>query len=260
MDLIVSLHDVAPSKAELCRRWLDELERLDVRASLLVVPGTWNGQTLQSAPHFVEWLKAAQSRGHEIVLHGYCHSVDPSFCDSHTRAFIGKLLGRGCEEFWNLPYSEAKRRLQLGVDALREHGFSPRGFVAPGWLMSPDTYLALKSVGLEYTTTHCGIITVSELASTRILTLSQRPQSILSKVGITVNFAASTTFIKSKKDFRLAVHPNDLVNKRVRDSNIRIIQKAISHGYNISTYGEKIDGRLTGGQSMVQNEKRNNPL
>jgi predicted deacetylase len=260
MELIVSLHDVAPSKAELCRRWLDELERLDVRASLLVVPGLWNGQTLQSAPHFVEWLKAAQSRGHEIVLHGYCHSVDPSFRHSPVRGFIGKLLGRGCEEFWSLPFTEAKRRLQLGVDALRVHGFSPRGFVAPGWLMSPDTYLALKSIGFEYTTTHYGIITVSDLTSTRVITLSQRPQSILSKMGIAVNYVASTAFIKSKKDFRLAVHPNDLINKRVRDSNIRIIQKAMNHGYDISTYGQKIDGRLESSQSLVHKEEQIRPL
>ena len=53
-QIVVSLHDVAPSTAELSRRWLELLETLGVRASLLVIPGRWNGQELSQSPAFVD--------------------------------------------------------------------------------------------------------------------------------------------------------------------------------------------------------------
>ena len=236
----MSLHDVAPSKAELCRRWLDLLERRDVRASLLVVPGVWNGQSLDDSPHFITWLREAEERGHEIVMHGYHHVADSSFRSSTRREVMGRVLARGCQEFWNLPFSEAKRRLHMGREALLRHGFTPKGFVAPGWLMSPHTYLALKVEGFSYTTTHCEIVDLASMQREKFVALSQRPQSMVTKLGIALNNAASTLITARRIDFRLAIHPNDLVNQRVRESNISIVNKALSSGYSAITYQEKI--------------------
>ena len=36
-ELIVSLHDVAPSKAEMCRRWLEVLDSRNIKATLLIL-------------------------------------------------------------------------------------------------------------------------------------------------------------------------------------------------------------------------------
>lgn len=245
MNLVVSLHDVAPSKAELCRRWLDELEQLNIRVSLLVVPGYWNGQHLDSSPSFIEWLQSAQSRGHEIVMHGYQHSSDPSFPISRRRAAFGRLVARGCEEFWNLPFSEAKRRLHLGLSDLQRIGFAPKGFIAPGWLMSPDSYLAIRAVGFEYTTTHHEIIEINGSSRERVFVLSQRPQSLLSKPGIAFNSVVSSALIGAKRDFRLAIHPNDLVNRKIRQSNLTIISNALGNGYKAVTYGERLEQIVT---------------
>ena len=72
-SLIVSVHDVAPATSELSRRWLDNLETMGVKASLLVVPGFWKSRHLHDNQNFIDWLHAAELNGHEIVQHGLHH-------------------------------------------------------------------------------------------------------------------------------------------------------------------------------------------
>lgn len=157
-QIVVSLHDVAPATAELSRRWLDLLETLGVRASLLVIPGRWNGKELFKSPAFVDWLHAAESRGHEIVQHGLLHTRDKNFATASRRSQVGQLLGRGCQEFWELPYEEAFKRLIQGKSIMAKCGFQATGFVAPAWMMSEATLDALRDSGFQYTNNHTHLI------------------------------------------------------------------------------------------------------
>ena len=238
-ELIVSLHDVAPSKAELCRRWVEILNERNIRATLLVVPGKWNGTSLDTSPQFVEWLRGAEADGHEIALHGYHHIVDAKYRTTHRRHLVGTLFARGCEEFWHLPYAEAHRRIRLGRETLEGYGFHPQGFVAPGWLMSPETMSALKQSDLLYTTTHTHFIDLLHGKQEKIISLSQRPNSVLTKGGIAVNFMATEVMRSLRAPMRLAIHPNDLINARVRNANLSIIDRFVNRGYETMTYAEK---------------------
>ncbi len=238
-ELIVSLHDVAPSKAELCRRWVEILNERNIRATLLVVPGKWNGASLDTSPQFIEWLRGAEADGHEIALHGYHHIVDANYRTTYRRHLMGTLFARGCEEFWHLPYAEAHRRIRIGRETLERNGFHPQGFVAPGWLMSPETMNALRQSDLLYTTTHTHFIDLLYGKEEKIISLSQRPSSVLTKVGIAVNFAATELMRSLHVPMRLAIHPNDLINARVRNANISIIDRFVNRGYTTMTYAEK---------------------
>lgn len=238
-ELIVSLHDVAPSKAELCRRWVGILNERNIRATLLVVPGQWNGASLDTSPQFVDWLRGAEADGHEIALHGYHHIVDTKYRTTHRRQLVGTLTARGCEEFWHLPYAEAHRRIRLGRETLERYGFCPRGFVAPGWLMSPETMMALRQTDLLYTTTHTHFIDLLHGREEKIISLSQRPNSVLTKGGIAINFMATEAARSLRAPMRLAIHPNDLINVRVRNANLSIIDRFVNRGYETMTYAEK---------------------
>ena len=116
-DFVVSLHDVSPATAEASRRWLSIIESLGIRASLLVVPGPWRGRDIATSGAFCDWLYQASLRGHEIVQHGWCHAVVRGDVSQRRRA-LGDLVGRGCQEFWELDEETARTHLVLGREAL----------------------------------------------------------------------------------------------------------------------------------------------
>ena len=84
-SLVVSIHDVAPSTAWAARAWVDELDRRHVPATLLVVPGPWEGPPLRVDRDLVAWLHERRQHGDEIAQHG------------------------GCAEFWSLDSRPVER-------------------------------------------------------------------------------------------------------------------------------------------------------
>ena len=119
-SLVVSIHDVAPSTAWASRAWVDELDRRHVPATLLVVPGPWEGPPLRLDRDLVAWLHERRQRGDEIAQHGWTHRA------------VASVAARGCAEFWSLDTREAKRRIELGRDVLHRAGLAPIGFTPPG--------------------------------------------------------------------------------------------------------------------------------
>jgi predicted deacetylase len=236
--IVVSLHDVAPATAELSRRWLELLETLGVRASLLVIPGRWNGQELSKSPAFVDWLHAAESRGHEIVQHGLLHTRDKNFASTSKRSRIGQLLGRGCQEFWELPYEEAFQRLIHGKSILTKSGFHATGFVAPAWMMSEGTLDALRDTGFQYTNNHTHLINTQTGAKKFVVVTSQRPRSLLSRPGVAVTNGIAKYVESQGKPLRIAIHPADLMSPRLREANLKLITQFLSRGYVSMTYDE----------------------
>lgn len=239
-SLVVSVHDVAPSTAESSRRWVDLLEERGLRASLLVVPGWWNGSDMDSSPSFVEWLGAAAERGHEVVQHGFSHVYRGAMESTATRSLVGRLLARGCEEFWHLSYPRARELLSLGRDVLKRHGAEVHGFVAPGWLMSPDAVDAARDLGYRYTCTHTAVLDLVDGRSIPALTTSQRPRSMLTRAGIIVNEGLVTLMDRRYSVARVAVHPADLWNVRLRESNLSLCGRLVAAGFVSTTYQELV--------------------
>ena len=237
-QIVVSLHDVAPATAELSRRWLELLETLGVRASLLVIPGRWNGQELSHSPAFVDWLHAAESRGHEIVQHGLLHTRDKNFTSTSKRSRVGQLLGRGCQEFWELPYEEAFKRLIHGKSIMTKCGFHARGFVAPAWMISEGTLDALRDTGFQYTNNHTHLINTQTGAKKFVVVTSQRPRSLLSLPGVAVTNGIAKYVESQGKPLRIAIHPADLMSPRLREANLKLITQFLSRGYVSMTYDE----------------------
>jgi peptidoglycan/xylan/chitin deacetylase (PgdA/CDA1 family) len=214
------------------------LETLGVRASLLVIPGRWNGQELSQSPAFVDWLHAAESRGHEIVQHGLLHTRDKNFASTSKRARIGQLLGRGCQEFWELPYEEAFQRLIHGKSIMTKCGFHATGFVAPAWMMSEGTLDALRDTGFQYTNNHTHLINTQTGEKKFVVVTSQRPRSLLSLPGVAVTNGIAKYVESQGKPLRIAIHPADLMSPRLREANLKLITQFFSRGYVSMTYDE----------------------
>lgn len=241
-QIVVSVHDVAPSTAESSRRWVEILDSMGVRASLLVVGGPWQGKDLTSSDEFCRWLDAAERRGHEIVQHGWCHSHVKGNAGL-VRRLAGNFIARGCQEFWELSYEDASTHLLLGREAMAQSGFRADGFVAPGWMMSPGTVSALKHLGYSWTTTHTRVISLSGGTSMFMPVVSQRPGGFGTGFTASAVRLAGAALTSGGRPYRVALHPNDLADSRARISSISVINRALGAGYETLTYGELLRTR-----------------
>ena len=133
--IVVSVHDVAPATRQACEQWIDDLEELGLPTTMLVVPGPWKAPAIADDRRFGAWLRACQSRGHEIAQHGWTHAATRE--GSPGRRLIGRAVARGCAEFWTLEEDEAARRLALGRARLRSEASSPSGWSRPGGWRQP---------------------------------------------------------------------------------------------------------------------------
>jgi hypothetical protein len=87
---------------------------------------------------FVSWLRNLESDGHEIVIHGYFHERHGGANETLRDKFVTRFYTHNEGEFYDLDYKEALRRITNARDEFRGSGLSPRGFVAPAWLLSSE--------------------------------------------------------------------------------------------------------------------------
>lgn len=243
---VVSLHDVAPGSRNALPAMLEVVG--DVPLSLLVIPGPWRGVDLGSDPRFTARLRGLAREGHEIVLHGWEHRA-PSGSPASAGMVFGRVLARGCEEFWALDEEEARRRITLGRSALARAGLRASGFVAPGWLASPESVRVAAECGVEYVTSHVAVTDL--LTGTRKLApaVSQRPGGASERVAASAASGASLLASFLHAPVRVAVHPADVESTACTRSIRRIISRLHASGYEFLTYGRLVE-RMRGSESI----------
>ncbi|MEY3748368.1 MAG: DUF2334 domain-containing protein [Actinobacteria bacterium] len=236
--LVVSIHDVAPATFERSVRILKILESRGIRASMLVIPGYWQDHGPVKNDDFARWLREAECRGHELVQHGTHHV---SFRNRRgLRARIGRLIGRGCEEFWDITPEEAYERARQGRALLESIGVRPRGFISPAWLSSRGTLGALRSLGFEYSTSHTRVIDLVSSCSLRAVALSQRPGSTSTVVAALLVRFVGLMAVRSNKIVRVAIHPKDLDSNSAIWSSLATIDAARRAGMRSVTYSDVV--------------------
>ena len=236
--LVVSIHDVAPATFERSVRILKILESRSIRASMLVIPGYWQDHGPVKNDDFARWLREAECRGHELVQHGTHHV---SFRNRRgLRARIGRLIGRGCEEFWDITPEEAYERARQGRALLESIGVRPRGFISPAWLSSRGTLGALRSLGFEYSTSHTRVIDLVSSCSLRAVALSQRPGSTSTVVAALLVRFVGLMAVRLNKIVRVAIHPKDLDSNSAIWSSLATIDAARRAGMRSVTYSDVV--------------------
>lgn len=149
--LCVSLHDVAPATLPDCRNTLAFLDSLRIGpVALLVVPDYHGLGRVDRDDRFCEFLRARTRRGDEVVLHGYVHQDSGGLPHGLGERLERRVYSDGEGEFARLGTNVARARLLRGLAVLRAAGWRPSGFVAPAWLMSPGTRVALEGLPLRY--------------------------------------------------------------------------------------------------------------
>lgn len=119
------------------------IEEFSLRPILAVVPDNHDPELVKDSPdpEFWKMLRALESRGATVALHGYRH-----ICSCRGRALMPLHT---MSEFAGIDDVLQQEWIHAGVDILRGHGLRPRLFVAPRHGFDFATLKALRAAGLS---------------------------------------------------------------------------------------------------------------
>jgi uncharacterized protein len=234
-EFVVSIHDVAPGTSDETEAWVDDLDRLGVPATLLVIPGEFaGGKALAADPGLIAYLHDVAARGHELSLHGFRHEGVPG--GPVWRRQVNQVMARGAGEFWTLTEDEARTRLLAGLGMMTEAGIRVTGFTPPGWLASPGSRRALAALGFRYWTSQLAVHDLRKRSARRMPALSHRAGGSGERTGARLMVAASRSFSRAGLPFRIALHPADLGRPGLRAAALAAIEIALAAGGRPLTY------------------------
>jgi predicted deacetylase len=126
---LITIHDVNPSCSEKLQIITDELNKLNVKYNLSIVPNYNKKHNLKDNPAFCDQISTLlQSDNVELTLHGLYHQID------------GKM-----EDFDSQSKEEEKKDIKQGLDILSSVKLpTPSTFIPPAWYLSRQAIEALK--------------------------------------------------------------------------------------------------------------------
>ncbi len=233
--LVVSVHDVSPATADETAQWCADADELGIPVSLLVIPGSWRGESLAAAPDYARVLQGRRAKGDEIVLHGWEHVAGPE--GSAARRLVGQAVARGAAEFAALDEAQAAQRISSAGAVMDESGLGTAGFTPPGWLASPSAERALVAAGYTHTTNHFGVKDLRSGKLHRGFALSHRPSGgVGERIGAEMMRRVAKRSAGRGALVRIALHPDDLHRPGLREVTLRAIESALAAGALATTY------------------------
>ncbi len=209
--LVVSIHDVTPNFNSQLTKIISELDKIGVnKKSILVIPDYLGKNSISQSGEFIEWLHSLQDKGNEIVQHGLEHISTNHNYPSFLEKFIGEQIAQGCGEFQNISYKEAKEKIWKGKEIFKANGFGAVGFVAPAWLLNPESEKALKE-DFQYTTSFSNIEFFSpyKKESSNIVVFTSGG-GLINKGFEWYNQHLIKRKFKNQRIARVAIHPQDI--------------------------------------------------
>ena len=126
---VVTIHDACPAFSPKIFKFTDEVEGLDIKYNIALVPFFNEKQDLPSFPEFVDKIKSYKRC--EIALHGLYHeNRNGQFDDFHT-----------------VTKAAAEEEIRAGLEIFQEIGIKPNVFVPPAWKLNDSSIKVLEKLG-----------------------------------------------------------------------------------------------------------------
>jgi predicted deacetylase len=126
---VVTIHDACPAFSSKIFKFTEEVERLDIKYNIALIPFFNEKQDLPSFPEFVDKIKSCKRC--EIALHGLYHeNRNGQFDDFHT---VTKAI--------------AEEEIRAGLEIFQEIGIKPNVFVPPAWKLNDSSIKVLEKLG-----------------------------------------------------------------------------------------------------------------
>jgi predicted deacetylase len=226
--LVVSVHDVAPATRSIAEKIVLELSRHGVPVcSLLVVPNYHHLGSSTEDRGFVRWLQELEGQGHEIVIHGYFHKRLRTEGENLRGKFLTRFYTRDEGEFYDLNYEEALRRITRARDDFAGAGLTPRGFIAPAWLLSAAAERAAGEADMEYTTHLTRVRDLRSGKDFRARTLVYSVRSAWRRAASLVWNGALCRHLAGASLARVSIHPPDYDHPEIRRQIVESIDRLV---------------------------------
>ncbi len=243
--LVVSVHDVAPATRAAAEKIVGELSRHRVPVcSLLVVPNYHHCGSSTEDRDFVRWLQDLEAQGHEIVIHGYFHQRTRRDGENLGKKFVTRLYTDDEGEFYDLDYDEAFRRITRAREEFTSAGLTPRGFIAPAWLLGPAAERAAAEAEMEYTTRLTGLRDLRSGDNFPARTLVYSVRSGWRRVASLAWNSALAQQLAGAPLARVSIHPPDQDHPEIWQQILRLTDRLVEDR-TATTYRDWVAERRT---------------
>ena len=128
---VVTIHDACPAFSTKIFELADELERLDIKFNIALVPFFNERQDLPRFPEFVDKIKSYDSC--QIVLHGLYHELKNGQFDN----------------FHDTKEADAEEQIRAGLEIFHEIGINTDVFIPPAWKLNNGSIKVLEKLGFK---------------------------------------------------------------------------------------------------------------
>jgi predicted deacetylase len=126
---VVTIHDACPAFSSKIFKFTEELEGLDIKYNIALIPFFNEKQDLPRFPEFVDKIKSCKEC--EIALHGLYHeNKNGQFDDFHT-----------------VTKAAAEEEIRAGLEIFQEIGIKPNVFIPPAWKLNDSSVKVLEKLG-----------------------------------------------------------------------------------------------------------------
>ncbi len=228
--LLLVLHDVAPGNWDDYRDFVAAVDAMgDIPITWLVVPDLHRRQPLAAHPGLCRRLDARLARGDELALHGLYHRDEAPPPRNPRDWFMRRVYTRE-GEFFRLGQAQARQRLEQGIEVFRRHGWPLHGFVAPAWLMSEGTRLALRETPLDYTSDPGYLYRLPEFQAIAAPGLTWSARSAWRRGLSRVVCAGLAARYRQAPLLRLGLHPVDMRHELSRRYWLGLLERLLEEG------------------------------
>jgi predicted deacetylase len=223
---VVTIHDACPAFSSKIFKFTDEVEGLDIKYNIALVPFFNKKQDLPSFPEFVDKIKSCKRC--EIALHGLYHeNRNGQFDDFHT-----------------VTKAAAEEEIRAGLEIFQEIGIKPNVFVPPAWKLNDSSIKVLEKLGFILAEMQEEFILLSDKAFRKIKVpkvlnwdSTGYPEKNIVNVGKDER-RFKLLMEEEPQIIRIALHPRD-PHQALKEQK-EIICKLKDKGYRMLTYTELV--------------------
>ena len=223
---VVTIHDACPAFSSKIFKFIDEVEGLDIKYNIALVPFFNEKQDLPSFPEFVDKIKSYKRC--EIALHGLYHeNRNGQFDDFHT-----------------VTKAAAEEEIRAGLELFQEIGIKPNVFVPPAWKLNDSSIKVLEKLGFILAEMQEEFILLSDKAFRKIKVpkvlnwdSTGYPEKNIVNVGKDER-RFKLLMEEEPQIIRIALHPRD-PHQALKEQK-EMICKLKDKGYRMLTYTELV--------------------
>ena len=128
---VVTIHDACPAFSKKIFESGDELERLNIKFNIALIPFFNEKQDLHRFPEFVDKIKSYNNC--QIVLHGLYHELKNGQFDN----------------FHETTEADAEEQIRAGIEIFHEIGIETDVFIPPAWKLNNSSIKVLEKLGFK---------------------------------------------------------------------------------------------------------------